>query len=233
MSYPSANLQMVLCLRPQPLSLMWCAPRIGLRCCSASCRSWPGSVTRSTGASWGSWPRSIATGCGVPPGQSRWRRWWPGNWAPPRRTRTHRRGRHRLEEFPRCVGGLREGRLSLDQVGVIAARAGEVPMSITPSWPNTRQSASCAPRSSSNPDPNRDPTPMLMPTRMLLLMLTRSLMLMLTRSLMLMLMLIPYLFRGPNRSGRSPRPRTRTTPPTGSASARRGGHVRRRAGLAP
>jgi hypothetical protein len=31
---------------------------------------------------------------------------------------------HRLEEFPRCAEGLREGRLSLDQVGVIAARAG-------------------------------------------------------------------------------------------------------------
>ena len=31
----------------------------------------------------------------------------------------------RLEEFPRCVQGLREGRLSLDQVGVIAARAGD------------------------------------------------------------------------------------------------------------
>ncbi|WP_459975076.1 DUF222 domain-containing protein, partial [Mycobacterium sp. MUNTM1] len=31
----------------------------------------------------------------------------------------------RLEEFPRCVQGLREGRLSADQVGVIAARAGE------------------------------------------------------------------------------------------------------------
>ena len=30
----------------------------------------------------------------------------------------------RLEEFPRCTQGLREGRLSLDQVGVIAARAG-------------------------------------------------------------------------------------------------------------
>ena len=32
---------------------------------------------------------------------------------------------HRLGEFPRCVQGLREGRLSLDQVGVIAAGAGE------------------------------------------------------------------------------------------------------------
>ena len=31
----------------------------------------------------------------------------------------------RLEEFPRCTQGMREGRLSLDQVGVIAARAGE------------------------------------------------------------------------------------------------------------
>ncbi|OBK74545.1 HNH endonuclease signature motif containing protein [Mycobacterium sp. 1274761.0] len=30
----------------------------------------------------------------------------------------------RCEEFPQCVAGLREGRLSLDQVGVIAARAG-------------------------------------------------------------------------------------------------------------
>src|SRR4051794_22439957 len=32
---------------------------------------------------------------------------------------------HRLEEFPRCAQGMREGRLSLDQVGVIAARAGK------------------------------------------------------------------------------------------------------------
>jgi hypothetical protein len=31
----------------------------------------------------------------------------------------------RLEEFPRCVAGLREGRLSLDQVGVIAERAAD------------------------------------------------------------------------------------------------------------
>jgi hypothetical protein len=32
---------------------------------------------------------------------------------------------HRLEEFPRCAAGMREGRLSLDQVGVIAARAAD------------------------------------------------------------------------------------------------------------
>jgi Domain of unknown function (DUF222)/HNH endonuclease len=31
---------------------------------------------------------------------------------------------HRLEEFPRCAARMRQGRLSLDQVGVIAARAG-------------------------------------------------------------------------------------------------------------
>src|SRR3979411_1006689 len=31
----------------------------------------------------------------------------------------------RLEALPRCAQGMREGRLSLDQVGVIAARAGE------------------------------------------------------------------------------------------------------------
>ncbi|MEE6138891.1 HNH endonuclease signature motif containing protein [Mycobacterium sp. 050128] len=32
---------------------------------------------------------------------------------------------HKLAEFPRCAQGMKEGRLSLDQVGVIAARAGE------------------------------------------------------------------------------------------------------------
>ncbi|MGD9620512.1 MAG: HNH endonuclease signature motif containing protein [Mycolicibacterium sp.] len=32
---------------------------------------------------------------------------------------------HRVHAFPRCAEGLREGRLSLDQVGVIAGRAGE------------------------------------------------------------------------------------------------------------
>ncbi|ORV36400.1 HNH endonuclease signature motif containing protein, partial [Mycobacterium conspicuum] len=31
----------------------------------------------------------------------------------------------RLDEFPRCAQAMREGRLSLDQVGVIAARAGQ------------------------------------------------------------------------------------------------------------
>jgi hypothetical protein len=67
----------------------------------------------------------------------------------------------RLEEFPRCAAGMREGRLSADQVGVIAARAGEVPMSITQSSPRLRRSTSCAPRSSWNhdPKPNLDASP--------------------------------------------------------------------------
>jgi hypothetical protein len=32
---------------------------------------------------------------------------------------------HRVEELPQCVGGMRAGRLSLDQVGVIAEHAGD------------------------------------------------------------------------------------------------------------
>ena len=32
---------------------------------------------------------------------------------------------HRLEEFPRCAQGLHDGRVSLDQIGVIAERAGK------------------------------------------------------------------------------------------------------------
>ncbi|RAU91507.1 hypothetical protein DQP58_20415 [Mycobacterium colombiense] len=32
---------------------------------------------------------------------------------------------HRLAEFPRCAAGMRQGRLSADQVGVIAARGGQ------------------------------------------------------------------------------------------------------------
>ena len=32
---------------------------------------------------------------------------------------------HRLAEFPRCATGMREGRLSVDQVGVIAGGAAE------------------------------------------------------------------------------------------------------------
>src|ERR1700744_1390642 len=78
----------------------------------------------------GAWCRSslswIMTGCVGLPGRGRWRRWWLGSWAARREMPTRSpRWRIGLAEFPRCAAGLREGRLSLDQVGVIAARAGE------------------------------------------------------------------------------------------------------------
>ncbi len=57
--------------------------------------------------------------------RGRCRRWWRG------RRGCHRRNAatiatvaHRLAEFPRCAAGMRDGRLSLDQVGVIAERGG-------------------------------------------------------------------------------------------------------------
>ncbi|BDE15221.1 hypothetical protein MKCMC460_40810 [Mycobacterium sp. 20KCMC460] len=43
----------------------------------------------------------------------------------PRNAKTIAAVAHRAQEFPRCVAGLREGRLSLDQVGVIAERAAD------------------------------------------------------------------------------------------------------------
>ena len=60
----------------------------------------------------------------------------------------------RLQEFPRCAAGMREGRLSLDQVGVIAARAGEGSDEHYAQLAPAPRSTSCAPRSSSNRDPN-------------------------------------------------------------------------------
>ena len=67
----------------------------------------------------------------------------------------------RLEEFPRCAQGMREGRLSLDQVGVIAGRAGEGSDEHYAELARWRRSTNCAPRSSWN----RDPNPILGPTR--------------------------------------------------------------------
>jgi hypothetical protein len=43
----------------------------------------------------------------------------------PRRAETMVTVAHRLDEFPCCADGMREGRLSLDQVGVIAERAAD------------------------------------------------------------------------------------------------------------
>ncbi|BBX46317.1 HNH endonuclease signature motif containing protein [Mycobacterium cookii] len=48
---------------------------------------------------------------------------WKTGWSPAN-AQTITTVASRLDEFPRCVQGMREGRLSLDQVGVIAARGG-------------------------------------------------------------------------------------------------------------
>jgi hypothetical protein len=42
---------------------------------------------------------------------------------------------YRLEEFPLCAAGMREGRLSLDQVGVIAERAAQGSDAHMRRWP--------------------------------------------------------------------------------------------------
>ena len=53
------------------------------------------------------------------------RRWWPGRLgASPHNAETIVTAARRLEEFPRCAAMMREGQLSLDQVAVIAERAG-------------------------------------------------------------------------------------------------------------
>ncbi len=96
------------------------------RCCSRSWRSWPVSATPSTGASWRSWPRSIATSCGAATGArsvAALVAWKMG--ASSANATAIATVAHRSEAFPRCVAELREGRLSLDQVGVIAARAAD------------------------------------------------------------------------------------------------------------
>jgi hypothetical protein len=69
----------------------------------------------------------------------------------------------RLEAFPRCAQGMREGRLSLDQVGVIAARAGEgsdehyAELAGVATVNQLRTAVSLEPRP--EPDPGPDPGP--------------------------------------------------------------------------
>ena len=117
---------MALCPRPHRLAPRRCVLPSVLRCCSRSWRSWPVSATRLMGASWRSSPSWIATSCAAPRARGRWRRWWPGRLgSSSANAHTIATVARRLEEFPRCAQGMREGRLSLDQVGVIAARAGE------------------------------------------------------------------------------------------------------------
>src|SRR6476469_3993900 len=99
---------------------------------------------------------------------------------------------HRLEEFPRCVAGLREGRLSLDQVGVIAGRAAAgsdehyAELAASASVSQLRTAVKLEPR----PEPRPDPDPAQPP--------------------------IPSWIVGRGRRGRSARPATRTPPRGGS-----------------
>ncbi|WP_163802258.1 HNH endonuclease signature motif containing protein [Mycolicibacterium anyangense] len=65
----------------------------------------------------------------------------------------------RLDVFPRCVQGLREGQLSLDQVGVIAARAAEgsdehyAQLASVASVSQLRTAVALEPRTKPRPDP--------------------------------------------------------------------------------
>src|SRR6202012_4664653 len=114
-------------------------------------------------------PRSIVINSGAPPVRGRCRRWWPGKLAARRQTPTRSpRSRAGWGESPRGAKGRRGGRLSADQVGVIAARAGEG------SDEHYAQLASCAtvnqlrtavklePRP--EPEPRREPDRSITPT---------------------------------------------------------------------
>ena len=71
---------------------------------------------------------------------------------------------HRLEEFPRCVQGMREGRVSLDQVGVIAQRAGAgsdahyAQLAGVATVSQLRTAVKLEPRPQPGPRPDRQPT---------------------------------------------------------------------------
>jgi hypothetical protein len=70
---------------------------------------------------------------------------------------------HRLEEFPRCAQGMREGRVSLDQIGVIAQRAGAgsdehyAPLVSVATVTQLRTAVKLEPRSDPQPDPRSEP----------------------------------------------------------------------------
>ena len=67
----------------------------------------------------------------------------------------------RLEQFPRCAQGMREGQLSLDQVGVIAARAAEgsdehyAQLAAVATVNQLRTAVKLEPRPDPSPGPNR------------------------------------------------------------------------------
>src|ERR1700742_4788085 len=70
---------------------------------------------------------------------------------------------HRLAEFPRCATGMREGRLSLDQVGVIAGRAADgsdahyAELAAVATVSQLRTAVKLEPRA--EPEPEREPEP--------------------------------------------------------------------------
>jgi len=70
----------------------------------------------------------------------------------------------RLEEFPRCAQDMRQGRLSLDQVGVIAARAGTgsdehyVKLAQVATVNQLRTAVRLEPRPEPNPKPRPQPS---------------------------------------------------------------------------
>ena len=70
---------------------------------------------------------------------------------------------HRLEDFPRCAQGMREGRLSLDQVGVIADRAGQgsdehyAALAAVATVSQLRTALKLEPRPEPEPDPRPEP----------------------------------------------------------------------------
>src|ERR1700722_7051124 len=76
----------------------------------------------------------------------------------------------RLQEFPRCAKGMAEGRLSLDQVGVIAARAGEgsdehyAQLAGVATVNQLRTAVSLEPRPEPEPGPEPDPGPVITKT---------------------------------------------------------------------
>ncbi len=75
---------------------------------------------------------------------------------------------HRLATFPRCAAGMREGRLSLDQVGVIASRAADgsdehyAELARCATVNQLRTAVKLEPRP--DPDPRPDPQPSITQT---------------------------------------------------------------------
>src|SRR5947199_2025999 len=71
----------------------------------------------------------------------------------------------RLQEFPRCAQGMREGRLSADQVGVIAARAGKgsdehyAQLAAVATVNQLRTAVKLEPRPEPEPESESDPRP--------------------------------------------------------------------------